>query len=136
MRSSARLPVQEALGRANGCPSPRATLSLFRIGVHVGDVMVSGGDLLGDGVNIAARLQSLAEPGGICISEATHAICPQGAALGFDDLGPQMVKNIEEPIRVFAVSRRQPGTSLLDWSSTRHLPFPTSPRLRCSRSRT
>ena len=59
----------------------------FRIGVHVGDVMVQGGDLLGDGVNIAARLESLADPGGICISEAAYGYVRKAVPLGFTDLG-------------------------------------------------
>src|SRR5829696_5155888 len=63
--------VQEVLRDYNESATEERRL-LFRIGVHVGDVMLSGGDLLGDAINIAARLQSLAEPGGICISEATH----------------------------------------------------------------
>src|SRR5918995_1273096 len=58
----------------------------FRIGVHVGDVMVRGGDLLGDGVNIAARLEGLADPGGICISEATYGYVRKTLPLAFTDL--------------------------------------------------
>ena len=63
--------VQDALTRANQDVSEDRRLQ-FRIGVHVGDVMIRGGDLLGDGVNIAARLEGIADPGGICISEATY----------------------------------------------------------------
>src|SRR4051812_28949060 len=63
--------AQEALAKANQ-ETPEERRVRFRIGVHVGDVMVQGGDLLGDGINIAARLESLAEPGGICISEAAY----------------------------------------------------------------
>ena len=76
----------------------------FRVGVHVGDVVVQGGDLLGDGVNIAARLQSLAEPGGVCVSgsayEHVRRLLP---SLRFADLGPQGVKNIDEPVRAYAL---------------------------------
>jgi adenylate cyclase len=75
----------------------------FRIGVHVGDVMVRGHDVLGDGVNIAARLQALAEPGGICISDAVYNYVRRTLLLPFTDLGLQTVKNIEEPIRVYAL---------------------------------
>ena len=63
--------AQTALAEANACLAPDRRIS-FRIGVHIGDVMVRAGDLFGDGVNIAARLQSIAKPGGVCISGATY----------------------------------------------------------------
>jgi TolB-like protein/class 3 adenylate cyclase len=75
----------------------------FRIGVHVGDVMVRAGDLFGDGVNIAARLQSSATTDGICISSAAHEQVKKLLPLTFVDLGMQYLKNIE-PIRAYAVS--------------------------------
>src|SRR3989440_4034495 len=75
----------------------------LRIGVHVGDVMVDGSNLLGDGVNIAARLESLAEPGAICISGAARDHIGNMLPLGFDDLGDQQVKNIAQAIRVYRV---------------------------------
>jgi TolB-like protein len=75
----------------------------FRIGVHVGDVMVDGSNLLGDGVNIAARLESLAEPGAIFISAAARDHIGNKLPLGFDDLGEQQVKNIAQAIRVYRV---------------------------------
>ncbi len=78
----------------------------FRIGVHVGDVMVKGGDLFGDGVNIAARLQTLARAGGTCISGAAHDQVRKILPFAFADLGAQQVKNIEEPIRAFAVTTK------------------------------
>jgi adenylate cyclase len=73
----------------------------FRIGVHIGDVMVQGGDLLGDGVNIAARLQALADPGGVCVSGEVHRHVRKISSLTFKDLGEQEVKNIDEPVRAF-----------------------------------
>ena len=75
----------------------------FRIGVHVGDVMVDGSNLLGDGVNIAARLESLAEPGAICVSATARDHLGNKLPLAFDDLGEQQVKNIVQPIRVYRV---------------------------------
>ncbi len=82
---------------------------LFRIGVHVGDVMVDGTDLLGDGVNIAARLEALAEPGAICVSAAAHGQIGNKLPLTFDDLGEQQVKNIAQPIRVYRVQTETPA---------------------------
>jgi adenylate cyclase len=76
---------------------------LLRIGVHVGDVIVDGANLFGDGVNIAARLEGLAEPGAICLSAAAHGQIGNKLPLAFDDLGEQQVKNIPEAIRVYRV---------------------------------
>src|SRR5216684_9169144 len=75
----------------------------FRIGVNLGDVMVEGEQIYGDGVNVAARLESLAEPGGICISGKVHQEIKGKLTLGYEDLGSQQVKNIAEPVRVFRV---------------------------------
>ena len=80
----------------------------FRIGVHVGDVMVDGTNLLGDGVNIAARLEALAEPGAICVSAAAHGQIGNKLPLAFDDLGEQQVKNIAQAIRVYRVRAEPP----------------------------
>src|ERR1700747_3193233 len=95
--------AQTALAEANtGVPSDRQIN--FRIGVHIGDVMVRAGDLFGDGVNIAARLQTLAKPGGVCISGATYDQVRKVLPTTFTDLGVQQVKNIQEPIRAYQVS--------------------------------
>ena len=75
----------------------------FRIGVNLGDVMVDGEQIYGDGVNVAARLESLAEPGGICVSGKVHEEIRSKLALGYEDLGAQTVKNIAEPVRAFRV---------------------------------
>jgi adenylate cyclase len=73
----------------------------FRIGINVGDVMVKDGDIFGDGVNIAARLEGLADPGGICISRGIHDHVLKKLPFDFEDLGEQSVKNIAQPVRVF-----------------------------------
>src|ERR1700720_1482887 len=75
----------------------------FRIGVNLGDVMVEGEQIYGDGVNVAARLESLANPGGICISDTVHENIRNKLPLNFEDLGEQAVKNIDEPVRVYRV---------------------------------
>jgi adenylate cyclase len=69
----------------------------FRIGVHVGDIMVQGDNLFGDAVNIAARLEALAEPGGICVSGVVRDHIGTKLPLSFADLGEQQVKNIAQP---------------------------------------
>jgi adenylate cyclase len=94
--------VQDALAQGNET-LPEDRQVRFRIGVHVGDVMVKGGDLFGDGVNIAARLQAIAEAGGVCISGDAHRHIRKALHLHVTDLGPQQVRNIAEPLRAFAV---------------------------------
>jgi adenylate cyclase len=94
--------AQAALAEANASFAPDRRIS-FRIGVHIGDVMVRAGDLFGDGVNIAARLQSIAKPDGVCISGATYDQVRKVLPMTFVDLGIQQVKNIQEPIRAYQV---------------------------------
>ena len=73
----------------------------FRVGVNLGDVVIDGNDIHGDGVNVAARLESLAEPGGICISGKVYEEVRDRTDLAFEDLGEQQVKNIDRPVRVW-----------------------------------
>ncbi len=75
----------------------------FRIGVNLGDVIVQDDDVFGDGVNVAARLEGLAEPGGVCVSDMVHQGIGSRLDLSFDDLGPQRVKNIGDPVRAFRI---------------------------------
>ncbi len=75
----------------------------FRIGIHVGDVIVEGTNLFGDAVNIAARLEAVAEPGGICVSATVRDQIGSKLPVGFIDLGEQQVKNIAQPIRAYRV---------------------------------
>jgi len=75
----------------------------FRVGINLGDVVIDGDDILGDGVNIAARLESLAPPGGICISRAVYEQVKGKVDAGFTALGPQKVKNIPDPVEVWQV---------------------------------
>jgi TolB-like protein len=97
---------------------------LLRIGVHVGDVIVDGTNLFGDGVNIAARLEALAEPGAICVSAAAHDQIGNKLPLTFDDLGDQQVKNIAQPIRVYRVQTATPAPPPLA-----ALPLPDKPSI-------
>ena len=102
------LAVQERLGEASA-RLPEDRRLLFRIGVHLGDVAVRGGDLLGDGVNIAARLEGLAEPGGVCLSEAVHGFIRKVLPLAYTDLGEQVVKGFDEPVQgLCGEARRAP----------------------------
>ena len=84
----------------------------FRIGINVGDVMLKDGDIFGDGVNIAARLEGLADPGGICISRGIHDHVMKKLPFEFEDLGEQSVKNIAQPVRVYRLVLGERGREL------------------------
>jgi len=94
--------IQEELSGRNA-ELPDSDQLHFRIGINVGDVMVEDGDLFGDGVNVAARLEGLAEPGGICISGTAYEQVKDKLTIGFRDMGAQKVKNIPHPITAFAL---------------------------------
>src|SRR5260370_36211153 len=103
----------------------------FRIGVNVGDILVEEGDIFGDGVNVAARLESLAEPGGICVSARVQEDAAGRLDLAFEDMGEQQLKNIARTIRTYRVvaaaesapTRASSGPSLPDIPSIAVLPF-------------
>lgn len=95
--------IQEALKTRNE-ELPESRRMFFRIGVNLGDVVVSGDDILGDGVNVAARLESIAEPGGICISNSVYEQIAGKLNLGILDLGEQDLKNISRPVRVYRLT--------------------------------
>jgi len=95
--------LQNAMAAANGS-SPEERCVVLRIGINLGDVMVEGTDLYGDGVNIAARLEALAEPGSIFVSQTVFAHVRGKVQVSFEDLGEQTLKNIAEPVRVYKVS--------------------------------
>jgi class 3 adenylate cyclase len=94
--------IQRAMAARNAGPQGPRQIA-FRIGVHVGDVIVEGDDLYGDGVNIAARLEGIAERGGICISRQAYDQVQKKLALGYRALGPQHLKNMPEPVEAFAI---------------------------------
>src|SRR5258707_3454954 len=94
--------TQTAL-KAENANLPPARRMEFRIGVNLGDVMVEGEQIYGDGVNVAARLESLAEPGGICIFNTVHEHISTKLALNYADHGEQAVNNIAKPVRVLPV---------------------------------
>jgi adenylate cyclase len=104
--------LQKRMAAANeGVPEERRIL--LRIGINLGDVMVEGGDLYGDGVNIAARLEELADPGGICVTAKVHDEVRRKLDLVFEDAGEQTLKNMAEPLRVYRTGGergRRPAT--------------------------
>ncbi|MCH8111913.1 MAG: adenylate/guanylate cyclase domain-containing protein [Proteobacteria bacterium] len=98
----------------------------FRIGVNLGDVIIEGDDIHGDGVNIAARLEGLSEPGGLCVSGKVVEEIRNKLDLKFEDRGEQTVKNIARPLRVYAVSARSAKPTLRD-DDAEALPLPSKP---------
>ncbi len=94
--------IQQTLKAKNNELSPDRRME-FRIGINLGDVMVEGEQIYGDGVNIAARLEGLAEPGGVCIAGAVYEQIKNKLALKYEDLGEQRVKNIAEPVRMWRI---------------------------------
>jgi len=123
--------VHQALAKHNdGVPEERRIV--FRIGVNLGDVIIEGDDIHGDGVNVAARLEAFAEPGGICVSNAVHDQVRDRIDVPFEDMGEQKFKNIDRPVRVWrwsvdcAITVLKPETEplpLLDKPSIAVLPF-------------
>jgi len=103
--------VQSALRTRNEQLPPTRQVR-FRIGINIGDVMIQGQDLLGDGVNLAARLQTAAEPGGICISGSVHDQIRNKLSLSFHSMGERSYKNIPQPVRTFSIVEAEGGAPL------------------------
>src|ERR1700686_5490600 len=94
--------VQREMGKQNASV-PQELRIEFRIGIHVGDIIIDDNDIFGDEVNIAARLEGIAEPGGICISDDAYRQIRGKVEIAFNDIGEQALKNIAEPMRVWRV---------------------------------
>jgi TolB-like protein/class 3 adenylate cyclase len=118
--------VQNAMTKEN-TDRPVGEQMRFRIGIHVGDIIVQGDNLFGDAVNIAARLEALAEPGGICISGAVRDHIGTKLSIGFTDLGEQQVKNIAQPIRAYQIRGETSPTATPVIGSS--LPLPDKPSI-------
>jgi TolB-like protein len=126
--------IQENIASSNAA-TPQKKRIEFRIGIHVGDIIIDDNDIFGDGVNIAARLEGIAEPGGVCISDDAYRQIRGKIEISYHDMGPQALKNITEPIRAWRArsgpNDRQVGdgtfgsgaTARLDRPSIAVLPF-------------
>ena len=129
---AAAIKLQRKMGEANATLSDNLKIVL-RVGINLGDVIGEGADIYGEGVNIAARLEALAEPGGICLSAKVHDEVDGKLDCGFDDLGDQTLKNISRPVRVYRLrgkgfvssvaSAPRASLSLPDKPSIAVLPF-------------
>jgi len=116
---------QEMIARNTAVPAERRIE--FRMGINLGDIIIEDGDIFGDGVNIAARLEALAEPGGICLSAAAHEQVRDRLDIAFVDLGEQQVKNIIRPVRTYAVAFGISSRPALPARAS--LPLPDKPSL-------
>src|SRR5271165_1352678 len=116
--------VQQAMAGRNAAVAFAERIE-FRIGVHQGDVVVEDGDIFGDGVNVAARLEALADPGGICVSARVQEDAAGRLDLVFDDLGEQTLKNIARPVRVY----RARAASTAPAPAQAPLPLPDKPSI-------
>jgi TolB-like protein len=115
--------LQQKIGEA-GAATPADRRVELRIGINLGDVVVEGGDIYGDGVNLAARLEEIAEPGGIVLSRKVHDEIGHKLALTFHDLGERSFKNIASPVRVFRVAAPRAQAAALE-----ALPLPAKPSI-------
>src|SRR5262245_10205795 len=119
--------IQAGMAERNATVPPAERIE-FRMGLNVGDVVVEDGDIFGDGVNVAARLEGLAEPGGICVSARVQEDAAGKVDLAFDDMGEQRLKNIARSVRIYRVAtakaeERKAPLQLPDKPSLAVLPF-------------
>jgi adenylate cyclase len=111
-------------------PRSRQSGGSFRIGINLGDIIKDKGDIYGDGVNVAARLEALAEPGGICVSRVGRDQVRDKLDFAFEDRGEQQVKNIARPVRVFDVRTAVESAAMApDLPAAAPLPPPEKPSI-------
>ncbi len=124
--------VQRGMAEQNAT-MPQVKRIEFRIGIHVGDIIVDDNDIFGDGVNIAARLEGIAEPGGVCISDDAQRQVRGKVDFAFEDMGPQNLKNIVEPMRAWRLRTNASGSAAAPMEppveSARALELPDKPSI-------
>jgi adenylate cyclase len=122
--------IQREMAKRNASVSPELRIE-FRIGIHVGDIIIDDNDIFGDGVNIAARLEGIAEPGGICISDDAYRQIRGKIDVVFDDFGLQTLKNIAEPMRSWHIRLADQGDAAIPSSSSQaqDLTLPDKPSI-------
>jgi class 3 adenylate cyclase len=105
--------IQKMMAERNATV-PEAKRILYRVGVNLGDILIDGEDILGDGVNVAARLEGICESGGICISGSAYEHIQARIAADFADLGDQSLKNIAKPVRAYALSPKAIAAAMVE----------------------
>ena len=124
--------IQREMGARNLYVPPDERID-FRVGINLGDIIVEGDDIIGDGVNVAARLEALAEPGGICVASAIREQVHEDLGVEFIDSGEQHVKNISKPIRVYRIALGKGARPGADADAVAAAPVSAAKRLRQSR---
>jgi adenylate cyclase len=120
--------VQRGMAERNVGSPPEKRIE-FRVGINLSDVIAEEHDIFGDGVNVAARLETLAEPGGICVSRVVRDQVRDKVAFTFEDLGEQQVKNIARPVRVYRFQEPTAAARSPSASETPALPLPDKPSI-------
>jgi TolB-like protein len=120
--------IQRGMAERNEGTPPEKRIE-FRMGINLGDVIVEEHDIFGDGVNVAARLEALAEPGGICVSRVVRDQVRDKLDFAFEDMGEQQVKNIARPMRVYRVLHRAVPINQPSPASPQALPLPDKPSI-------
>jgi adenylate cyclase len=123
--------IQRAIAKANADVSPELRIE-FRIGIHVGDIIIDDDDIFGDGVNIAARLEGIAEPGGVCISDDAYRQIRGKIDIAFEDMGKQALKNIAEPMPAWKMrlaGEAAPAVGSVSSSKIQDLSLPDKPSI-------
>ncbi|WP_312016938.1 adenylate/guanylate cyclase domain-containing protein [Bradyrhizobium jicamae] len=121
--------MQAVMAERNQCV-PEDRRMLYRIGINLGDILIEGDDILGDGVNVAARLEGIAQPGGICVASSAYEQVRGKVPVEFADLGEQRLKNIDRPVRVYAAKSEDLGmVAPVLHSEPTLLPLPDKPSI-------
>jgi adenylate cyclase len=121
--------MQQEMAERSGTLSPKI---VFRIGINIGDLIIDGEDIFGDGVNVAARVEGECEPGGVCLSESAYEQVRGKTNFRFDDLGERSLKNIHRPVRLYAVRSAPLATAIaakLSSEGAKPLPLPDKPSI-------
>jgi len=127
--------VQRGMADQNAAV-PKSERIEFRIGIHVGDIIIDDNDIFGDGVNIAARLEGIAEPGGVCMSNDAYRQVRGKVDIVCDDMGPQPLKNIAEPMQAWRIRLTGQNPSAIKSGLTASEPQWITRQSQCYRSRT
>jgi TolB-like protein/class 3 adenylate cyclase/tetratricopeptide (TPR) repeat protein len=122
--------VQQTMADRNNNSANSVPRIIFRIGINIGDIIIDGDDIFGDGVNVAARVEAECEPGGVCLSGSAFEQLRSKTVFAFEDMGERQLKNIERPIRIYSVRMGEPKLNMSGMTGTaKSLPLPEKPSI-------